>query len=60
MSDDVVGMKVVQVLMNEVMRSEIDAMAEQEKREDESRPNRARTIRRLIRKGLEAERKAAR
>jgi len=53
-------MRAIQVPMNEALIGELDAMAVREMLPDERKPNRARTIRRLIRKGIEAERKAAR
>lgn len=43
--------------MDTALLSKIEAMAERERAVDERKPNRARTIRRLIRKGMEAEEK---
>ena len=59
MSDDP-ELRRIQVPMTDTMIAELDAMAERERQPDETRPNRARTIRRLIRKGMDAERGAAR
>ena len=53
-------MKRIQVPMPAALLGKVDAMAEREREADEAKPNRSRTIRRLIRKGIEAEEKGAR
>ncbi len=58
MSDDV-ETTVVQVSIDGALLAKINAMAERERAVDEAKPNRSRTVRRLLRRGIEAEEKGA-